>query len=178
MFRCPYYLIECFYSVHFFWRLPLLSNYNLEKRGYTYCVFCGKSFRDIKGHSCKIWKCESCFLFEKKTEYSQEVCKKENKLITTPYKCTNCNKVCRSKECFLRHQKLNQYFCKLFKPCAICGLNVKRKHNCLNDNNFCKFCYRNWLLKLYYLHWARFCYVWLSHNTIADTDICLMSRAW
>ena len=35
----------------------IISCKNLQKRGFTYCLFCNKNFKDFMGHKCRLQKC-------------------------------------------------------------------------------------------------------------------------
>ena len=89
-----------------------------------YCDECGKGFKNATQHNCKKW-CNIC----------GKECIKNN-----PIKCNDCNRICRSQQCFLSHKKttmlkrglrkgeetLSQ--CAQFWECPTCGITLQKKN--------------------------------------------------
>lgn len=120
----------------------IISCKNLQKRGFTYCLFCNKNFKDFMGHKCRLQKCQMCFMYSKKTEYSDIFCSEKNIKVQEQISCLRCHKICINKECWERHLHLNNKYCRMFNQCSSCGLFVKGqidKHRCYE--HFCRSCF-------------------------------------
>ena len=96
-----------------------------------YCEPCDKGFQNRNKHQCPNW-CNIC---------GRENCEQ----IGDWGKCPDCNKVCRSKECFVAHRQhkrgkgkmkniLSPSMCEQYWDCRECGEGMKRiekdKHEC------------------------------------------------
>ena len=87
-----------------------------------YCEVCAKGFHNRDKHKCKVW----C-----------NVCGRGNCVMTEVIKCKDCNRVCRSKECFRAHKrKVNNgrgankgksipSLCQQNWQCPQCGITLK-----------------------------------------------------
>ena len=87
-----------------------------------FCHVCVKGFHNRDKHSCKVW----C-----------NVCGRENCTILITEKCPDCNRLCRSKECFKAHKKKQgggrgankgkviPSLCQQNWQCPECGINLK-----------------------------------------------------
>lgn len=106
-----------------------------------YCNNCDKGFKSRNQHKCKVW-CNVC---------GKNNCSESSDTIL----CSDCNKTCRSFECFQQHKiqpigkgknKGNQLssMCDQFWQCLDCGLNIKKMereistHEC--GESLCKVC--------------------------------------
>ena len=90
-----------------------------------YCDECGKGFKNRTMHNCRVY-CKIC-------------CRKQCEVKQT-ITCTDCNKVCRSQECFNNHKKAQvngrgknkgvvlPTLCEQFWQCPECGVNLKVEH--------------------------------------------------
>ena len=90
-----------------------------------YCDECGKGFKNRTMHNCRVY-CKICC--RKKCEVTQQVT------------CTDCNKICRSQECFIAHKKkqisgrgkykgvIMPSLCEQFWQCPDCGVVLKVEH--------------------------------------------------
>ena len=87
-----------------------------------YCEPCDKGFQNRNGHKCPNW----C-----------NICGRENCEQVANWQCPHCNKVCRSKKCFLEHRKhtrgkgkmknvLSPSMCEQYWDCRECGEGLKR----------------------------------------------------
>ena len=87
-----------------------------------YCEECGKGFKNRTSHNCKVW----C-----------KVCGRKNCKITNTVTCCDCNKICRSEDCFLAHKKQKTEgrgnnkgktlpsLCEQVWQCPDCGVSLK-----------------------------------------------------
>ena len=88
-----------------------------------YCSDCYKGFKNRTDHKCKLW-CKVCG--------TSNCLEKEDKL-----KCSDCNMLCRSKECYDRHKQSKApkfgknkgvkmpALCDQFWRCLECGISLK-----------------------------------------------------
>ena len=87
-----------------------------------YCDHCDKGFQNRNSHTCTYW-CGIC---------GRENCKEETK-----WPCPDCNKICRSKECFIEHRQHKRgkgkmknivfpSLCEQYWDCRECGMGMKR----------------------------------------------------
>ena len=108
-----------------------------------YCSNCDKGFKSRTQHKCKVW----C-----------NICGRNNCKETQPKMCPDCNKMCRSEECFDAHKlqkksgrgkhkdKPITSLCDQFWQCPDCGVSVKRDnrnidiHEC--GETMCKVCHQ------------------------------------
>ena len=97
----------------------LLSNHGLEANNKTFCVYCLKSYKNIKQHFCKRMKCPLCFRFNFENEYDNSFCSSNQKDVLI--QCKNCEKISTNQECADIHGRLKPSDCKLVKICKKCG---------------------------------------------------------
>ena len=88
-----------------------------------YCEVCAKGFHNRDKHKCKVW-CNVCGRGNCVTKQTQQ-------------KCLHCNRLCRSKECFIAHRKgvnngrgVNKgkaipSLCEQNWQCPQCGITLK-----------------------------------------------------
>ena len=88
-----------------------------------YCEVCAKGFHNRDKHKCKVW-CNVCGRGNCVTKQTQQ-------------KCLHCNRLCRSKECFIAHRKgVNNgrgankgkaipSLCEQNWQCPQCGITLK-----------------------------------------------------
>ena len=111
-----------------------------------YCITCDKGFKSRTSHKCKVW-CNIC---------GQNNCK-----LSLPVKCEDCNKVCRSQDCYDAHKKENTNgrgknkdkpiasLCNQYWSCPECEVSLKRdsrkpeEHECGEVK--CKVCHEYYL---------------------------------
>ena len=89
-----------------------------------YCSDCDKAFQSRTSHKCNVW----C-----------NICGRNNCRLVIPLKCPDCNKVCRSQECFKTHKSSKQSgkgkhknktlssLCDQFWQCPDCGVGLRRE---------------------------------------------------
>ena len=87
-----------------------------------YCETCAKGFRNRNKHKCKVW----C-----------NVCGRGNCVMKQVQQCSDCNKVCRSRECFKAHKRKSNNgrgankgksipsLCAQNWQCPQCGISLK-----------------------------------------------------
>jgi len=106
-----------------------------------YCNDCGKGFKNATKHSCRVW-CNVC---------GRTNCQ-DKKHVT----CIDCNKSCRSQECYEAHKKMKvtgrginkgltlPSNCDQFWECPDCAVTLKRDERSISQHNCgekkCKVC--------------------------------------
>ena len=108
-----------------------------------YCDKCDKGFKNRDGHKCSEW-CNVC---------RRSKCKQKTIKI-----CPDCNKKCRSEECYIAHKtkqksgkgkhKKNFNFHEKSWECLECGLTKKRENRNSNHEYSevkCKSCHQYYL---------------------------------
>ena len=90
-----------------------------------YCNNCDKGFKTNTQHKCKVW----C-----------NICGRDNCLQIKEMMCKDCNRVCRSEECFQAHKKSKSTgkgknknkvlpsLCEQIWECPECGMTLKREN--------------------------------------------------
>ena len=119
-----------------------------------FCESCNKGFKNRDGHKCKVW-CNVCG----KKDCEQQQMKK----------CENCNRICRSEQCYKRHKRkvvgkvgINKHkvlpsMCEQNFECSDCGILLKTEkrkpseHVC--GETYCNFCNQ------YYMDYYHECYM-------------------
>ncbi|XP_042910066.1 uncharacterized protein [Parasteatoda tepidariorum] len=93
-----------------------------------YCSYCDIGYKTKSAHRCKN-KCPTCF--------------SDSCLVTRPVNCPDCNKMCRSLDCFERHRNDNKKhisLCAQFGLCGDCYKVYKKNFPHICGGNICKFC--------------------------------------
>ena len=132
----------------------LITKVNGMMNTQYYCEDCGKGFKSKSAHTCKIW-CNVC---------GRKSCKFMNAI-----KCADCNRTCRSNECFKMHKKKQTNGrgrnkgvtlpsqCEKQWQCPNCGITLKTNqrnislHECGEVQ--CTVCYQ------YYIGDSHQCYM-------------------
>ena len=111
-----------------------------------YCNTCNKAFKERNKHRCRVW-CDIC---------GRSQCVKTQEIF-----CSDCNKTCRSADCFQTHKsqkkslrginkdKTIESMCGQFWQCLECEMKIKRQnrdpslHEC--GETVCKVCHEYFL---------------------------------
>ena len=106
-----------------------------------------------KAFYCKVYDCMKCFkFFDHKGDHSCKYlcdvcCERDCELnVSAGVFCTDCNRLCRSQDCFVRHKERKvgergknkgEVFpsrCEKVKECPDCGVRLKLKERSLEDH--------------------------------------------
>ena len=123
--------------------LFIFDKNNLEKKRFTFCDFCRKSYSttNISMHKCKREKCMNCYLYTNILDKSiSEIICNSKYLRDTHFECQYCNKIIENQKCQSRHEILKSGKCMYIMFCKVCNKNYSKTNNHECGKKFCKKC--------------------------------------